>query len=132
MSLPPLLPGSLWLLFLLWPGVLLAGWGLASRVTTHGRQRALLAPGLAACAWLVTMHVAGRLSQSFTAAVVIGTALPGGIGYALPLWRRSRARAAGKRGTTSGTTTDKPRPPFGPGYSPWMLVTMVIVTALMA
>ena len=139
MTLPPLLPQSLWLLFFLWPGVLIAGWALASRVTREGRLRALLAPGLAGCAWLMTTHLAGRASKSYTAAVILGTALPGMLGYALlvrHLWRR-RSNAPSTSASPSSSWTAVVRNFFVGGvhlrgYSPWMLVTMVIVTAMMA
>jgi len=136
LTLPPLLPRSLWLLFFLWPGVLVAGWALASRVTREGRLRALLAPGFAGCAWLVTTHLAGRALRSYTAAVIIGTALPGAVGYAFLLrqllGRRLAASSSLPAPSRSSSWTAAFRQVFGRGYSRWMLITMVLVTALMA
>jgi hypothetical protein len=119
MTLPPLLPHQLWLLALLWPGIVLAGWALACQVTREGRVRALLAPGIAGCLWLVTTHLSGRLLQGYLGAIVTGTVVPGLAGYVFFVWRRIR-RPLG------------PSPAFGRGYSRWMFVGMAVSTALMA
>lgn len=118
MTLPSHLPHLLWLLCFALPGVLFAGWALASGSTKKGRLRVMLSPGLAGVAWLATTHIAGRILKTYTGAVLVGTLVPALSGCAFMIRQRMRGARS-------------PSVPFGRWYSPWMLVSMAVGTALM-
>jgi hypothetical protein len=89
MEVPTPLPSALVFLALALPGVWLAGGSLARRANVSAQVRALLTPALAVAAWLLAVHVAGRLTASFTRGLCAGTLVVALAGVAA--WLRGRA-----------------------------------------
>jgi hypothetical protein len=67
------LPRSLTLLVLALPGVWLAGWELAARLSPRRFLREALAPVLALTLWLLAVHAAGLATRSFAGGLSLGT-----------------------------------------------------------
>lgn len=98
------LPASCVLLLAGIPGVWLAGWMLAKGTTDNRRVACFLSPGLAAAAWLLSVHFAARWAGSLRIGLWAGTltvAAVGLLGWAYATWRRPAGsggdRAAGPR-----------------------------------
>lgn len=73
------------LLVLLLPGLWWAGVYFSRAVTYELGLAKLLTPGFTVLLWLLSVHVSGLLSHDFNQALVLGTLLPGLLGYALRL-----------------------------------------------
>lgn len=79
------------LLIVALPGIMLLGWSL-SRATIRDSQLArYIAPAIATSAWVLTLHITGRLTGSFHSALWIGTILLALIGYCLHLRKSGKA-----------------------------------------
>jgi hypothetical protein len=89
MEVPNPLPSALVLLALALPLVWLAGSSIARRAHVSAPVRALLTPALAVSAWLLAIHVAGKLTASFTRGLCAGTLVVSLAGAAS--WLRARA-----------------------------------------
>ncbi len=76
------------------PGIFLLGRAASRRSVADAALANILAPGLGLAIWLLCVHFAGLLSQSFVVGLSLGTALPAACGYALHL--RSLRSQSGK------------------------------------
>ncbi len=86
-------PISIWytLIILGLPGIWLLARTMVLYISEHAERRAVLLPGLAVSIWLLAIHIFGLLSSSFGVGLILGTAVPSALGFAL------RGKAAGKR-----------------------------------
>jgi hypothetical protein len=85
--LPPT-PEAFVLLVVLLPGVWLAGWLLADRLTLSRSVALVLAPALALSMWLLAVHVTSLAARSFWVGITLGTGTVAAAGVFF--WLRSR------------------------------------------